>query len=95
MKKNDLNTLVVRKKDIMFSELDHEIIMFNLSKSEYYGFNEMASRIWHLLENEISLKQLIELLMDEYEVTYGQCREEVIAFLNRLNEKKLVTLKDY
>lgn len=84
------DTVLQRKADLLFNEIDGELVMLSLENNEYYGMDEVASRIWTLLEKPISFKELINKLLDEYEVIEPQCSENTLSFLNTLSKKKLI-----
>ena len=85
-------TMLKRKQNQLFSEIDGEVVMLSVENSEYYGMDAVGSRIWQLLENERSYDNLIKTLLEEYEVTEEQCRTDSLAFLEQLFEKKLVEI---
>lgn len=86
------DTILRRKHDQLFSEIDGEVVMLSIENSEYYGMDKVGSRIWQLLEKPINFKQLIKTLLDEYEVTEEQCTEETVNFIEQLVEKELVEI---
>ncbi len=88
------DTILLRKQDQLFSEIDGEVVMLSVENSEYYGMDKVGSRIWQLIEKPIALKLLIGMLLDEYEVTEEQCTKDTLAFLEQLMEKDLVESSD-
>ena len=85
------DTVLQRKGDLLFNEIDGEVVMLSIENSEYYGMDKVGSRIWELLENPMSFKEIVARLRDEYEVTEEQCVSDTLAFLNKLQDKKLIT----
>ena len=86
------DTILKRKQDQLFSEIDGEVVMLSIENSEYYGMDKVGSRIWQLLENPVNFKELIEILLDEYEVTEEQCTEDTKTFIEQLMKKQLVEI---
>ena len=80
----------IRKKDTISGRLHDELIMMDIDKGKYFALNPIATRIWDLLENPLSLDELCSLLMDEYEVNAVQCREEVETHLGEMRKLGLV-----
>lgn len=87
------NTILQRKGDLLFNQIDGEVVMLSIENSEYYGMDKVGSRIWELLEKPVSLGTLMAKLMDEYEVSELQCTEDTLTFLNKLAVKKLISIK--
>jgi hypothetical protein len=84
------NQLLQRQPDMVFSHIDGEVVMMSIETGEYYGLNPVASRIWELLEMPHTLHQLIDKLMQEFDIDKATCRNDVMPFLDRLMEKKLI-----
>jgi hypothetical protein len=71
-----------RNEQIINGTLDDNLVMLHIEKGKYYGLNPVGRRIWELLEQPKSAEQLVQALLEEYEVAEQQCRDEVAAFLN-------------
>jgi hypothetical protein len=84
------DTVLHRKTDTLFNQIDGEVVMLSIENSEYYGMDKVGSRIWELLEQPHSFKALVTALMDEYEVSEEQCSNETLAFLKKLTDKELI-----
>ena len=84
----------IRKQDTISGRLHDELIMMDIDKGKYFALNPIATRIWDLLENSLSLEDLCGLLMNEYEVNAVQCREEVETHLVEMTKMKLVKVLD-
>ncbi len=87
------DTVLQRKQDMLFNEIDGEVVMLSIENSEYYGMDKVGSRIWELLENPLSFKALTAKLLEEYDVTEEQCNADTLAFLKKLTDKKLILIK--
>lgn len=83
-------TFYRRNPDLIFSDMDGETVMMSIQNGEYYGLDEVGSRIWQLLENPESAETLTQKLIEEYEVSQETCLSDVMEFLNILAEKQLI-----
>jgi len=83
-------TKIQRKSNLLFNQIDGEVVMLSIENSEYYGMDKVGSRIWELLEEPLSLKELSDHLLKEFEVSDKQCIEDTTKFLIKLIDKKLV-----
>ena len=84
------DSYIKRNKEVFASEIDEEVVMMNVDTGRYYGMDTVGSRIWELIAEEIQVKDVIEKLMEEYDVSEEQCKSDVIEFLSELYENKLV-----
>ena len=87
------DTVLQRKQDVLFNEVDGEVVMLSIENGEYYGMDKVAARIWNLLERPQSLKNLISALKHSYDVSDEKCINDTVSFLIKLNERKLITIQ--
>jgi hypothetical protein len=80
----------VRKKNIIFSEIDGEVVLLHSESGKYFSFNKVGSHIWLALEKPLTIHQLKDILMQKYDVDEAKCLKEIEDFLNNLLEKKLI-----
>ena len=80
----------IRSDDVLFQELDGEAVLLDLSSEQYFGLDEVGTRIWQLLETQNSLGVIQQTLLDEYEVSEDQLRDDLIGFAQRLNDAGLI-----
>lgn len=64
----DLNVKVCQSKDIDATDLEGERVMMNLDLGKYFALNPVGSRVWDLMENEIYIHDIIDTLLNEYNV---------------------------
>jgi hypothetical protein len=85
------DTILQRKPELLFNQIDGEVVMLSIENSEYYGMDKVGSRIWELLEQPVPFRELVAKLLEEYEVSEQQCTADALAFLKKLDDKKLIT----
>jgi hypothetical protein len=61
-----------------------------MDSNDYLALNSVASRIWQLLEFPLTLSELCDQLMEEYEVDRAICEEETQCLLENLIAKRLI-----
>lgn len=87
-----LQTKIQRNPKMVASKIDNEIVMMSIENGEYYGLDEVGSRIWELIAKPIVVEELIIALLDEFEVERQDCEKETFEFLEELNSKNLLTM---
>ena len=88
----DLNSIVSHREDIDTTDLDGEKVMMDLEKGQYFALNSVASRIWEVIESPISVNNVVETLLDEYEVEREECEKSVLEFIKGLEYASLVSI---
>jgi hypothetical protein len=84
------DALLQRRADPLTAELDGETVMLDPTKGSYFALGPVGSRVWALLEQPRSIRDLCEQLLDEFDVDPPQCRAEVTAFVTQLLDAALV-----
>ena len=87
------HSLIQRCSNIVSSEIDGETVMMDTNFEKYFGMKTIGTRIWQLLEQEISFQSLCEQLTGEYEVSMEQCMEDVKPFIQELCDQEMIRLK--
>lgn len=88
-----LDTIVVRRADVLAQPVDDEMVMMALESNKYYGLNPMGRRIWEMLEQPTTVAAICAQLVRDYDVTPEQCAAEVIAFLADLMRDGTVAIQ--
>lgn len=88
------NPTFIRSSDIVEADIDGEKVMMDIESGHYYGLDVVASRIWQLLEQPLSLNVLVDTLTSEFDVSPEKCREDIEPFLNDMLENNIISLQD-
>lgn len=84
---------VKRNPALVTSNIDGEAVMMSVENGEYYGLDEIGTRIWDLLENTLSVNELVGKLTEEFEVGKDDCTRDTLEFLNDLFERNLLVVE--
>lgn len=88
----NLESIVVQKSGLDSVDMDGEVVMMDIEKGKYYGFNSVASRIWQLINRPFKVREIISVLLQEFDVDAVSCEETVLKFLNQLCDEELVSV---
>jgi hypothetical protein len=61
-----------------------------MADGQYYGLDEVGTRIWSLLKEPRTLSQIRDILMDEFDVDPEVCSLELKAIVDELADSGLV-----
>lgn len=87
-----LKTIVNQNKDIDATDLNGEKVMMNLDKGKYFALNSVGSAIWDRICEPIEVEKVINILVQEYDVEYEICSNNVFEFLERLKNYELIII---
>ena len=76
--------------DILFQELDDEAVLLNLVDDQYYGLDDIGTRMWQLLEAHGEVETVISHLLAEYDVEEAVLRQDLAELIEQLTAANLV-----
>ncbi len=85
--------ILCRHHNALSTELDQETVILSLQSGIYSQLNPVASIIWELLAQPITLATVMETITSTYDTTGAQFRPEVLAFVGDLAEQQLITIR--
>lgn len=87
------DTIIQRRNDLLFNEIDGEVVMLSVENSEYYGMNRVGSYIFQQLEDPLTFHNLVEIISKKYEVNKEQCFTSTYSFVLKLLDKDLIVIQ--
>ena len=79
-------------KDVLTQELAGETVLLDLASENYFGLDEVGTRVWQLLKKGEEGAVLIDTLLCEYEVEREVLEKDISDLLERLSEAGLVEI---
>lgn len=77
--------------NILLQELpDQGLVFLDLGTEEYFGLDEVGSRMYEVLLSEGSVDRACDVLLEEYEVAAETLRADLDAFVAQLLERGLI-----
>jgi Coenzyme PQQ synthesis protein D (PqqD) len=87
------NSIVVATSEQVSCPLGDESAILNLKNSVYYGVNPVAASVWKLLQQPRSVAELLDALVDEYDVEPERCVQDLLALLGKMRDEGLVDVR--
>lgn len=85
---------VMQNPEVVVTELEDGAVLLNMESRLYYSLNTSALDIWHLLESPTEPADVARRLAAEVEIDEAQATEAVTAFLQNLENERLVIAAD-
>lgn len=93
----DRNSTVVMKKKLNVTDLSGEKVMVDFEQGKYFLIKGVGNDIWDMLtaddESAVGVKDMIDSLLKEYDVTEEVCEREVLDFLMNLEKLGIIEAK--
>jgi hypothetical protein len=83
------SSIIKRNDNIVWRMIDGEIVLLRPDADELHALGGCGGRIWELLENEISVSEIVDVICEEYEVEPETAKKDVIDFVEELDKLHL------
>jgi hypothetical protein len=87
-------TRLHRRADSIATEIDGEVVVMSMATGRTFGLDKRGSRIWALLERPVTMDELVQALLQQYDTTAEKCRADVVAFVEHLLAQELVSREE-
>lgn len=85
-----MTDIVTSCKENIVSDMGGEKVMLSVKNGNYYNLGHIGGQIWDAIAEPVSLRELVDRLMNEFEVDREQCEEHVYLFLEHLRKEGLI-----
>jgi Mg2+/Co2+ transporter CorC len=85
-----------RKSDSIISrKIDDEFILVPIRQdvgelSSIYTLNEVAARIWELIDGKCTVEDIREKIVEEYEVEFQAAEEDIRYYLKQMESNRFI-----
>lgn len=84
--------MIVATDDQLATTVDDETVLLQTDTGTYYGFNEVAARVWDVVQEGTTVTEVVETIHAEYDVDASQCRRDVESILHEMEAADLVRI---
>jgi hypothetical protein len=67
-----------------------EAVILSLDTKVLRGLNDVGSRVWDLIDGRRTVSDIVDVIVEEFDVPRAQAAEDVEAFARQLLDKGLV-----
>ena len=93
MKISDMITLESNIKAVaehVSCDLAEEEVILNIKNGVYYGLDDIGALIWKLVQPGITVNQVVNTVISEYDVDREKCAKDMIDFFTNLESYGLI-----
>ena len=89
----NLNQKITLSPDVISQEVSGETVLLDLESENYFGLDEIGTRIWQLIKETNDLETIFRTLLAEYDVGEERLRGDLDALLSEIAGLGLVKLE--
>lgn len=90
MNKSAVITLL---KKLDTTDLAGEKVMIDFESGKYFLLKGVANDIWEMIQEPISLDEMVSKLLAEYDIDQETCESSVVKFLDQLKEFDFISVE--
>lgn len=89
----NLNQTIALSPDVISQEVSGETVLLDLESENYYGLDEVGTRIWQLIKETNELQSIFNTLLEEYNVSEERLQLDLTTLLTEIEGLGLVKLE--
>ena len=78
------NTVYYRKEGLITADMDGETVMMDIETGMYYNIGRTGGSIWVNIEKPHTIDEIVDEMMEIYDVERSVCEEQTKNFLAQL-----------
>ncbi len=86
----DSQKTIVRTNIAAWQEVEGNIVVVTPNTKKIHILSGLGIRVWELLEKPILKSQILDIIVDEYDVSREQAETDMNGFIHELLEKKII-----
>lgn len=87
-----MNRIPVRSDEIVWRNLEGELVLLNPNSGKYYGMNAVGCSFWEQIDGKKTLAEIVDLLLAEYDVKREIIEKDIEELASVLEEKEIISL---
>jgi hypothetical protein len=88
-----LESVPSHSPDVVAQVVRGEAILVLAEQSKVKVLNELGTRIWEMVDGQLSIRQIAAHLCQEYEVEPAQAEQDTLEFLAELERRGLLQVR--
>ena len=89
-----VSTIIMAGKDPVTSEMTNEVAILDPKSGMYFGLDHVGARIWELIQEPKSVKDIRDTILEEYDVEVDRCEQDLFGLFRAMSVNGLIEVRD-
>ncbi len=89
-----LDSTIAASTDQISCLLGAEAAILNLKSGVYFGLDGVGATVWDLIAEPKLVNEILETLLERYEVDRELCQNDLLALLAELDRRGLIEIRE-
>lgn len=85
---------VARSPEAAWRVIDGEALIITPRESVLHSLNPVGTSIWEHADGRLKVAEIVEAIVDEFDVDPARAQEDVDGFINELSGQGMIALTD-
>ena len=85
----ELNQKVIFSESVFAQLVDDEMVLLDMESENYFGLDEVGTSIWNAMQDNETLEEVFNVLLEQYEVGEEMLRNDLLNFVTKLVDNGL------
>lgn len=83
----------IDKEKLSYRIIDNEAVILDLDNGYYFSLNKVGTKIWEAINKGKSLKEILKLLKEEYQLPEKRLKDDLLTLVKDLKKEGLIAIK--
>jgi hypothetical protein len=89
----DKKVKISQAENVLSTAVDDDVVFMSIESGEYFSSNDVAQRIWELIEKPQSFELVVKQLLEEFDVDEATCYQETSELLEKMKKNELIVIE--
>jgi hypothetical protein len=89
----DMERYVTRNPDAAWRVFEDGAVIVSPTESVMHSLNPVATRIWELADGTLTMNEILDVVVEEFDVTRDQATADMADFADALSDKGMLTIE--
>lgn len=89
----DLDRYITRNEDAAWRVFEDGAVIVSPTESVMHSLNPVGTRVWELADGTLNINEILDTIVEEFDVTREQAAADVSEFAEALSDKGMLTIE--
>ena len=89
----DLDRYITRDPDAAWRVFEDGAVIVSPTESVMHSLNPVGTRIWELADGTLTVSEILDTVLEEFDVTRDQAEKDIATFCQELSDKGMLTVE--
>jgi len=89
----DMERYVTRNADAAWRVFEDGAVIVSPTESVMHSLNPVGTRIWELADGTLTMNEILDVIVTEFDVTREQATADMADFASALSDKGMLTIE--